>query len=63
MGLKSFGFLVGTEGGSYLQIMSHDNQGVSYLVVIGCWRIGDIFLDEELEEEEESSECPDWEFI
>ena len=51
LGLKSFGFLVGTEGGSYLKMMSHDNRGVSYLVVIGCWRMGYIFLDEELEEE------------
>ena len=63
MGLNSFGFLVGTEGGIYLQMMSHDNQGVSYLVVIGYWRMGYIFLDEELEEEWDSSECPDWEVI
>ena len=54
---------MGTEGGIYLQMMSHDNQGVSYLVVIGCWRMGDIFLDEGLEEEEDSSKCPDWEVI
>ena len=54
---------MGTEGGSYLKMMSHDNQGVSYLVVIGYWRMGYIFLDEELEEEWDSSECPDWEVI